>query len=153
MNRHQPASNQTASADAFAQRIAARLAEGESELGYDISERLRAAREQALARRKVVVEPAIARHAAPETSSSAISGVRKWWRAAVSAVPLGALAAGLVFFNGVQADEGASEMATFDATLLADELPPSAYTDPGFAQYLKAATMAKKPSVQPVDKH
>lgn len=151
MNRHQPAATQTAGADAYARRIAARLAEGESDLGYDISERLRAAREQALARRKVVAEPAIARHPAPE-AANAISGVRKWWRAAVSAVPLGALAAGLVFFNGVQADEGASEMATFDATLLADELPPSAYTDPGFAQYLKAATVAK-PATKPVDKH
>ncbi|GAB2473300.1 MAG: DUF3619 family protein [Comamonas sp.] len=151
MNRNQPTFSQTVSADAFARRLAARLTEGESELGYDISERLRAAREQALARRKVVAEPAIARHPAPETAS-AISGVRKWWRAAVSAVPLGALMAGLVFFNGVQADEGASEMAAFDATLLADELPPSAYTDPGFAQYLKNAMVAQ-PAAKSVDKH
>ena len=57
--------------------------------------------------------------------------------------------AGLTFFNGVQADEGANEMAEYDATLLADELPPTAYTDPGFTQYLKIAAQQK----QPTDKH
>ena len=133
MNRH----NTTATpADIFARRVTARLAEGEDQLEHDISERLRAARERALAHRKVVAEPAIARHPVPE---AAVSGKRKWWRAAVSAVPVSALIAGLTLFNGVQADEGASAQAEFDATLLADELPPSAYTDPGFIQYLKVA--------------
>ena len=42
-------------ADRFALRITARLTEGASELPYDISERLRAGRMQALARRKKAV--------------------------------------------------------------------------------------------------
>ncbi|MDP2768972.1 MAG: DUF3619 family protein, partial [Giesbergeria sp.] len=42
-------------ADRFARRVTARLTEGASELPYDISERLRAARMQALARRKKTI--------------------------------------------------------------------------------------------------
>ncbi len=146
MNRHNTAA-QVAQAEIFARRVTARLAESEADLEYDITERLRAAREQALARRKVVATPAIARQPQQEAANTAPSGKRNWWRAVVSAVPLSAMVAGLAFFNGVQADEGATEMAEYDATLLADELPPSAYTDPGFTQYLKIA--AQK---QPTDK-
>ncbi|MEF9966708.1 MAG: DUF3619 family protein [Comamonas sp.] len=140
LNTAQPVVN----AEIFARRVTARLSEGQADLDYDISERLRAARERALSRRKVVAVPAIARQPQQEAASSR---KRTWWRAVVSAVPLSAMVAGLAFFNGVQADEGASEMAEYDATLLADELPPSAYTDPGFTQFLKIA--AQK---QPTDK-
>lgn len=145
MNRPNTAA-QVAQAEIFARRVTARLTESEADLDYDITERLRAGREQALARRKVVTMPAIARQPQQE-AATAPSGKRNWWRAAVSAVPLSAMVAGLAFFNGVQADEGASAMAEYDATLLADELPPNAYTDPGFTQYLKIA--APK---QPIDK-
>ena len=137
MNRQNTA-QQVAQAEIFARRVTARLSEAEAGMEYDITERLRAAREQALARRKVVAAPAIARQPQQEVAT-APSGKRNWWRAVVSAVPLTAMVAGLAFFNGVQADEGATEMAEYDATLLADELPPSAYTDPGFTQYLKVA--------------
>ena len=149
MNRPNTA-QQVAHAEIFARRITARLSEAEADLDYDITERLRAARAQALARRKVVATPAIARQPQQETATAgAPSGKRNWWRAVVSAVPLTAMVAGLTFFNGVQADEGANEMAEYDATLLADELPPTAYTDPGFTQYLKIAAQQK----QPTDKH
>ncbi len=144
MNRSNTAQT-VVNAEIFARRVTARLSEAEADLDYDISERLRAARERALSRRKVVAVPAIARQ--PQQEAAAASGKRNWWRAVVSAVPLSAMVAGLAFFNGVQADEGASEMAEYDATLLADELPPSAYTDPGFTQFLKIA--AQK---QPTDK-
>ena len=49
-------------ADRFARRVTARLTSGTDDLPYDISERLRAARMQALAKRKVVVQ---VRRAAP----------------------------------------------------------------------------------------
>ena len=147
MNRHNTA-QQVAQAEIFARRVTARLSEAEADLSYDISERLRAAREQALAKRKVVATPAIARQPQQEAATAgAPSGKRNWWRAVVSAVPLSAMVAGLAFFNGVEADEGATEMAEYDATLLADELPPNAYTDPGFAQYLKIAAQ-KQPTDQ-----
>ena len=135
MNRSNTAQT-VVNAEIFARRVTARLSEAEADLDYDISERLRAARERALSRRKVVAVPAIARQPQQE---AAPSGKRNWWRAVVSAVPLSAMVAGLAFFNGVQADEGASEMAEYDATLLADDRPPRAKTNPGFTQFLKIA--------------
>ena len=57
-----PHPSHDAAADLFARRVAARMTQGTEDLPYDISERLRAARMQALAKRKVV---APVRKAAP----------------------------------------------------------------------------------------
>ena len=46
---------------------------------------------------------------------------------------------GLVFINMAQDETVATEIAEVDAALLTDDLPPSAYADPGFLQYLKTA--------------
>ena len=48
-----------------------------------------------------------------------------------------ALVVGLVVVNAVQNDLSALELADIDAALLVDDLPPVAYVDPGFAQFLK----------------
>jgi hypothetical protein len=48
-----------------------------------------------------------------------------------------ALVAGLIAIGVMQDELRASEVAEVDAELLTDELPPSAYVDPGFAQYLR----------------
>jgi hypothetical protein len=47
------------------------------------------------------------------------------------------LAAGLVLIHTVQTDRRASELAEVDVQLLTDDLPPQAYADPGFAQFLR----------------
>ena len=60
---------------------------------------------------------------------------RSWGRLA-SALPLVMLAAGLVAINVIQNDNRAAEVAEVDAALLTDDLPPAAYADPGFMQYL-----------------
>ncbi|MNT92099.1 hypothetical protein D3C72_2333190 [compost metagenome] len=57
----------------------------------------------------------------------------------MSAVPLIALVVGLFFISTVQDEFGANEIAEVDAALLTDELPPEAYSDPGFVQFLKTA--------------
>jgi hypothetical protein len=48
-----------------------------------------------------------------------------------------ALVLGLIAINTIQNDDNANELAEIDAALLTDDLPPAAYTDPGFAQFLK----------------
>ena len=53
------------------------------------------------------------------------------------AIPLIALLVGLIAITMVQNDNRAREVAEIDAALLTDDLPPSAYTDPGFVQFLK----------------
>lgn len=130
-------------ADRFARRVTARLSSGTDDLSYDVSERLRAARMQALAKRKVTVQVRRAAPAVLQSGNTAVLGGGSerggWWSALVSAVPVMALLVGLVVINTVQDEKGTSEVAEVDAALLTDELPPSAYSDPGFVQFLKTA--------------
>jgi hypothetical protein len=127
--------------DRFGRRLAARLTAGTAELPYEVSERLRAARTQAMARRKLV-----SAHTAPSVLASgagtAVLGGRdegvSWWNRMASALPLLVLAAGLVAIHVVQDDHRATEVAEVDAAILTDDLPPAAYADPGFAQFLKS---------------
>lgn len=137
-------SSPTASAAAeqqFGRRLAALLEAASLELPHDSAERLRVARTQALARRRVVqlsTAPAIF-----SSGSTAILG-GGWWTRLAGAVPLLALAVALLVLNIVQADNRAAEVAEVDAALLTDELPPAAYTDPGFVQFLKSDEAASR---------
>ncbi len=122
------------SQDDFGRRVAARLTGGTSELPHTITERLRASRVQAVQRRK---------RAPLQTSPVALplalaGGLRLGlWTRLASAVPVIALTAGLVAIQLVQNELRAVELAEVDAALLTDDLPPAAYTDPGFLEYLK----------------
>lgn len=131
------------SAERFARRITARLSEGAGNLPYDISERLRAGREQAIAQRKKPIT--VLRTAAASASSANSSRTLSWWgseggnwwRTVLSAMPVLALVAGLVVLNVSEDEHDMLEVAEVDAALLTDDLPPAAYADPGFAQFLK----------------
>ena len=59
------------------------------------------------------------------------------WSIFASALPLLALVLGLLVIQFMQPDNMTSDIARIDAALLTDELPPDAYTDPGFVQFLK----------------
>lgn len=140
-----PSPQAQAAADRFAQRVAARLSSGTEDLPYDISERLRASRMQALSKRKKAVAPV--RIAAPitvnggNTATLGKGGSERsgWWNALVSAVPLMALVVGLVMINIAQDESSTNDVAEVDAALLTDDLPPAAYADPGFVQFLKTS--------------
>ena len=123
----------------FGRAVAARLSSASADLPHDITERLRAARMQALARRKPVLEPvaAISVSGGQASLPPGDNGPSLWHRIA-AALPLLALAAGLVAIELVQNEHRASELAEVDAALLTDDLPPSAYADPGFVQFLKS---------------
>jgi hypothetical protein len=122
----------------FAARVAARLDEGARELPHDISERLRAARERALAARRHATAPNVDEARTARTKPAAATPGTPWWTRIASALPLVALVVGLVAIKWVQDERRANELAEVDSALLSSELPPSAYTDPGFAQFLKA---------------
>lgn len=143
-----PTPSQEAAAERFARRVSARLTDGSQDLPYDISERLRASRMQALAKRKVLAPvratatasaPVVLANGRAATMGGSGNEGNNWWNALVSAVPLIALVVGLFFINAVQDEFGANEIAEVDAALLTDELPPEAYSDPGFVQFLKTA--------------
>ena len=126
--------------DRFGARLAARLSDGTGALPYDVSERLRAARMQAMSKRKL---------ARLQTSPAVVSsgggtatlgfGDDRWslWGRLAAALPMVALVVGMVVIKVVQDDNRASELAEVDVALLSDNLPPSAYTDPGFVQFLR----------------
>lgn len=136
-------------ADQFARRISARLTQASAALPYPVCERLRAAREQALAQRKrTAVAPAPASALLLQANGSASAnwggpGGAGWWNALASAAALLALLIALVLINNVQDERSSHDMAETDAALLTDDLPPAAYADPGFMQYLK--TSAQQP--------
>ncbi len=132
--------------DAFGRRVAVRLSEGNAALPHDISERLRVARQQAVAKRKVVVSTVAAGGFVRAGGAAALhfggdSGLGLWGRLA-STLPLVALVAGLLAISIVQNEDRANEVAEVDAALLTDALPTAAYTDPGFAQFLKTSAEA-----------
>ena len=123
--------------DRFALRVAAALSTHADGLPGDVTERLRFAREQALARARQKTT-----RTAPTTARLG-GGVLAWggepgwgWRLATLA-PLIALVAGLVLIQIQHDDDQISAAAEVDAALLADDLPPAAYTDAGFAEFLR----------------
>lgn len=118
----------------LAYRVAGRLSEAAAAVEPDVSERLRFAREQALERARAV------RAAAPTVvvpGPTAVLGGGGWWVRLASLVPLAALAGGLFLIQHLHSQSQIDAAAAIDAELLTDDLPPSAYTDPGFAEFLK----------------
>jgi len=137
---------QMSSVDRMGQALARRLNEHATELPYDISERLRSARMQALSQRKR--EPA--KVLAPQLAMAGLNvqtpldeGLNLWSRLA-SALPLIVLMAGLAGIHVFQNEYRANEIASLDAELLTDDLPPDAYTDPGFLVFLKSNPLQEK---------
>ncbi|MES2938087.1 MAG: DUF3619 family protein [Pseudomonadota bacterium] len=126
--------------DHYGARMARRLSAGTDQLPYEITERLRAARTQAVAQRKLSTQlrPAgVLASGAAAVLGGGDEGLNLWSRIA-SALPLLALIAGLVFIHTVQSERRAAELAEVDTALLTDDLPPAAYADPGFVLFLKS---------------
>jgi hypothetical protein len=128
--------------DRFALKATSYLSVGAADLPYDISERLRAARMQAVAKRKIATLQTASRvvnTGAGAALSWGSSDGLSWWGRAASVVPLIALVVGLLTINSVQNDNRAQEVAEVDAALLTDALPLAAFADAGFIQFLKAS--------------
>ncbi|GAC1354358.1 MAG: hypothetical protein NVSMB34_05980 [Variovorax sp.] len=136
MNTMVPPSS-SAAEDRFGRRLAARLSVGNQELPHDIGERLRVARAQAVAMRKLPPQLRAASTVVVQSGHTAMLG-GSWWTRIGSVVPLIALVAGLITISVMQDDARATELAEVDSALLTGDLPPAAYIDPGFAQFLKA---------------
>jgi hypothetical protein len=126
-----------------AMRIAAHLSRGAGSLPHDITERLRFSRERAVTLAAQQRHATLVIAAKPMLASSGRSAVlggppSTWWRL-VSALPLVMLVAGMVLIQHHHDFEQINAAAEIDSALLADELPPAAYRDPGFAEFLRSA--------------
>lgn len=126
--------------DRFGLITASYLSAGTAELPRDISERLRAARVQAVSQRKIAKTQTAGAvvHSGGSAALTWRSGEGlNWWGRIGSVLPLIALVAGLLAINSFQSDHWTQELAEVDAALLTDDLPPAAFADPGFVQFLK----------------
>ena len=151
MNERQiPTSAALSAAEAAQARIAQRVSAALSELlvggvGPDVQERLRFAREQALARARQARAHRAATATVPQGSGTlAVGGGRggestPWWLRFGALAPLAVLVAGLVLIDSHYTRSQIEAAAELDSAILADDLPPEAYRDGGFVEFLKTA--------------
>lgn len=129
--------------DLLGRQLALRLDETLPTLPHPVRERLRAARVRAVAlRASTAVQTA---HAAQVQGGGLLAGLwgeHIWWARFAATGLLAALALSLVGVDAWQDDLRTRELAEVDAQLLIDELPPAAYADPGFVQFIKHNTQA-----------
>lgn len=119
MNEHQ-----------FANRIRTLLNQAQIDPG--IATRLKAAREQALARQRTEPAPALA------WADNALGSLGGWSGLSLRVLaPALLLAAALAGIYGWQQNQRVAEVEDIDAQLLTDDLPVEAYLDHGFQNWLK----------------
>ena len=112
----------------------------EGRISERVAERLRAAREQALSRRRIAAgakrEPALAW--ARRTAAGVIGGFGGLGGFSLRLVlPTALLVAGLIAIYSWQQEQRAADVEELDAQLLSDDLPIDAYLDRGFETWLK----------------
>ena len=134
--------------DQLGMRMAALLEQGNQHLAYDITERLRAARTRAVSTsRAKQIDYSTVTDAQLQSNGSLRmpfhNKTQEIYKLLVSFIPLICLAVGLMFLYDFHNNQAALEMAEIDSALLVDDLPPHAYTDPAFIDFLKSKTLQK----------
>lgn len=121
----------------FGYAVSARLSEASEHLGVDVTHALQRMRQQAVARRRTA--PALA-WLGLRGHAAALGGSRReaaGWRARLGlALALPTLLFGLYALQHYEQERFVHRIADIDTALLLDDLPPQAYTDPGFRHYL-----------------
>jgi Protein of unknown function (DUF3619) len=119
-------------------RIASALSLHNQQLPHELTERLRFGREQALARAREARAHQAVPVGATSSGAAVLGNGASWWQRAASVLPLIVLLVGLVMIDRWLDHEQVLTAADIDAQLLADDLPPAAYTDPGFVEFLRS---------------
>lgn len=122
----------------YAYRVASLLSAQSDNLPHDVAERLKFARQQAINRVKRVRVLAQAEASQANGASVALlGGSGPLWMRLAAMLPLIALVAGLFLIQDEHTHTQIQAAADVDAALLGDDLPPAAYDDPGFVEFLK----------------
>lgn len=128
--------------DRLGLRLVSQLNAGAAALPHDVSERLRAARERALASRKVETSRPVVSVLANRGGELSLTwgGEERmgWFGRLSSTLALCLLVFGMLGISEAQSELRARELAEVDVALLTDELPPAAFADPGFLQFLQS---------------
>ncbi|GAB4213961.1 MAG: hypothetical protein Fur007_09210 [Rhodoferax sp.] len=133
MNSRHDTTSSPASVDDWARAVAHRL--DEVALRADLAQRLRAAREQAVDQRRWILMRAADQRLA--TAHGTLQSTEPAHFGLITLLVLLAMMAGLWLLHDLQTDRKAHELADVDRILLTDDLPPTAYLDPGFRAFLK----------------
>lgn len=133
----------------FGYKVTTHLSRTSETLSHDIQERLRIAREQAVAR-AIQKTRAMAPQTVQAPTTVGLAGAAallgrgwsSWWVKLGALAPLAVLVAGMLMVEEWQHQEMIEAAAEVDAAILMDALPPDAYTDPGFVEFLKEQQMS-----------
>ena len=124
--------DETMNEQQFGNRVRHILNRGLAEVDPQTVERLRAARERALARQRAELSPALA------WADNVVGRVGGWgsvaWRVFL---PIAMLAVGVAMVQQWQQSQRIAELEEIDAQLLTDDLPIDAYLDRGFQNWLR----------------
>ena len=138
---HRPTADLASIEGRLAARLAGAISLRSQDLPHDISERLRFGREQALVRARAARQQSAggAVGAGVSHSGAATLGLfGPWGKRFASVLPLVVLVSGMLMIDRWNSQEQVLAAAEIDAQLLSDALPPAAYSDPGFAEFLKS---------------
>lgn len=124
-----------------AAHLVAALTQAAAELPPGAEARLRVAREQALQaardRDRRAAQPSTVSRPPRGLAWVAGAALQRWLTGVGAAVSAAVLLAGAWLLSGHELREQVDVASTVDVALLADELPPQAYADPGFVEFLK----------------
>jgi hypothetical protein len=116
----------------FGNKVRHLLNQRSSTVDPAVAERLRAAREQALARQRPEPAPVLA------WADNVLGRVDGWGSLSLRIlVPLALLVGGLAGIYSWEQNQRIAEVEDIDAQLLTDDLPVEAYLDRGFQNWLK----------------
>lgn len=141
MNMTHPHAGEHAIESRLAARVAGALTARVQALPHDVTERLRFSRERAVAHAREArrVAPAGILALANGGGAAVLGSLVPWWQRVASVLPLLLLVAGLLVIDQWTDSERVMAAAEVDAQLLSDQLPPAAYSDPGFAEFLRSS--------------
>ncbi|PHV06791.1 hypothetical protein CSQ96_12415 [Janthinobacterium sp. BJB412] len=121
----------------FAYKVRHALNERLDELPASTTDRLAAARQAAMARKKADAPVRVSERALATGGAAGFFAQPFSWLGRVGvAVPMLVLVAGMIGIYQYEEQERVTELAEVDAAVLSDELPLSAYMDHGFNAYL-----------------
>ena len=144
---HSSLSARKALEERFAARLASALTEYQaSEMPADIEARLRFAHDRAMvAARLAQAQRAPASAVLGTPGGAAVLGAAggpsdlPWWLRLGSLLPFAVLLGGLLLIDNHYVRTQIDAAVEVDAAILVDALPPEAYRDQGFVEYLKSA--------------
>jgi hypothetical protein len=111
----------------------------ETPVSPDVQERLRVAREQALAaaRQRLASTDHEPRGWWQRTKARWAQKPAQWWNVVAVSAGVAAFAISFVAVQLVNEARETSELAEVDTQLLTDDIPPEAYSDPAFMRFLR----------------